>query len=425
MKFRFVFPGSGLGDIRRLFGHVPGIDFDPVGPGRAVEVDVPFDQTRLFENVCLNNPQYSCVAYHRRFQQGLNFRNGDRPISIYPEIASGVIAETWRSTSKLSVCPRCAAHTGFRDPCEIPHLSFVRKPNAHILSGASLSVYASEHALNKISDANLDAGLTAVPVESDGQTRLRWFLLRGHPLSFPAGPFGLWNEKCHVCNSYAPRRYQFGEIYLRPETSMHWMDFPSSRYWSANLLVSEQLYNWLLHEHNLISATALEFALRGGVCGWYPEDAGYFYLPRYLQSEDAPVLDPVVLHYMTFDTIPILGSPGLVDPSWRKDAIDHGLFRNLDQALNWEHDAVFILDLTSTDTDCIFGEDIAKFRNLRELVLRHTKVQTLPDAVFHLKNLNRIDIRDTPIPPAEIERIRSQLPARVKLVANRPRRTIT
>jgi Leucine-rich repeat (LRR) protein len=128
---------------------------------------------------------------------------------------------------------------------------------------------------------------------------------------------------------------------------------------------------------------------------------------------------------MVFDLLPRLQSPKLAEPSWRRVALDHGLFRDLDQALNWEHDTVFILDLTRTDTDCISSEDIAKFRNLRELVLRHTKVQTLPDAVFHLKNLNRIDIRDTPIPPAETERIRSQLPARVKLVANRPRRTPT
>ncbi len=419
MYFHYHFLNSSRATLQEMFGQIPGIKIYARNPGTAFYAVVPFGQTRVFERVLAENPHELWVAYHCRFKQGLDFRNGDRPISIHPSFLGDLFVERWASQSKIAPCLRCAADTGCRDPREIPQLTFLRKPTAHLLSGASLNTYMSEVALDRLTAANLDAGLTALPVHSDGKTSLRWFLLRGQQLSFPDGPFGLWNEMCPVCRSYPPRRYQFGEIYVRPEKPSHWMDFPGGPHDEARMLVSEQVYNWLLGAScDLLAPSAIEYVLYASVCGWYPEDAGYFYLPRHLQAEDTPVLDPSVLPFMTFDTIPVLDSPDLVDPPSRKDALDRGLFRDIYEALDWDQDIVYILDLSGTDTDELYAEDLANFRNLTALILYDTPIQTLPDTIFQLRNLDRIDIRGTRIPPAEVERIRAGLPRWVTLLTD-------
>ena len=186
------------------------------------------------------------------------------------------------------------------------------------------------------------------------------------------------------------------------------------------ILVSGRLYSWLLGPGSrFVCSNAIEASLLAEVCGWYPEDAGYFYLPRRFQASDASILDPSVLPFMTLDDYPMVPDPPLADAKWREEATETGLFRTLDQALGWDHDIVYILDLSNTDTTELLAEDLANFRNLRELRLRGTKVQSLPGVVFDLRNLTRLDLRDTPVPPEELARLRARLRSSVKVQTTR------
>jgi hypothetical protein len=309
-------------------------------------------------------------------------------------------------------CPTCDHRMRTRRPEARPVIRFPRKPTTHFFLVDFCSVFASEVFLEALAERDLDTGLTAHPINEVHGSDLRWFWLSGRRLQEPPAPFGRWVPDCPTCGLVRPR-YRGAKCYLPfDDGPVHWMD-PAPYLTSLEpIVVSPAVYRWLLGPGaRYLSPYQRSDRMTPTVFGRYPEEAADYYCPLAWHAADTVVEDPTVLPYMTADDL--TWGPDPVpepDPKWYTEALDKGKFTDLDQALGWEQDIVYALHLVEKDLGgTLRDEDVACFPNLNELVLRGTPLARVPDAVFGLRNLRRLDLRDTGLSEDEVARVRSRL----------------
>jgi len=355
-----------------------------------------------------------------RSGQGLTYLAHDRPVGIRPTPSPAIPVQDWPHEEHCP-CGYCGAVKVVRRPDAHPIIRFPRRPNTDFFLVQHSSIMASERILDALAEAGLDAGLTAHEVAEASGSDLRWFWLAGQQLEPAPAAFGLWCPTCPECASRPIARYQALDIYLPPEKPLCWMDPPYSLPPTSPILVSGQVYRWLMGPGaRFLSPYQRERRMSPKVQGWYPRDADAFYIPRCDHAPDTVVCDPAILEHMTAKELRAWPTPPRgPEPKWRKLALDRGQLHDLERALAWEHDVVYILDLARQDMDQLRDEDLACFRNLNQLILRGTRLTRVPDAVFGLPNLRRLDLRDTPIPAEEIGRIRVRLGKGVRLQVSR------
>jgi hypothetical protein len=307
-------------------------------------------------------------------------------------------AEPLQETARCGTCPYGFSHLLDVSPQNL--LLLERPPTSDLICvGGRHTICASDRFLSAIRKAELDSGLKAFPVDSMGDERA-WFVLRPEAnLAHAPQPFGIWQQDCPECGRRFDR-YRIAPIFKPVGRSAHWMAV--AQWPAAPLMVSGAVLNWLLtkgsdHLARADQRTQLNFNLYGA----YPQHAGHCYVPRKFHAPDTVVADESVLAHMVFEEISV-DPPveNVADPN-----VERGLFHHIEDALNWDHDIVYTLDLSGRKVSRLYGEDLAKFRNLNHLILRNTPITSVPDEVVGLPNLRTIDLTGTPNAEAEFHRL--------------------
>jgi hypothetical protein len=119
--------------------------------------------------------------------------------------------------------------------------------------------------------------------------------------------------------------------------------------------------------------------------------------------------EPVILSPCSPE-IPFMNEP-------QKRARRHPKYKTHYRVRNEEdHDIVYTLDLRGQPLRRLYGEDLAKFRNLNHLILRNTPITSVPDEVVGLPNLRTIDLTGTPNAEAESQRLTRLTDGRVSVI---------
>ncbi len=398
---------------------------------RWATVKLPVDVLPAFEQWVAAQPP-GCVVWVNGGDAGYSplgyFRDG-RVVGIRPSTSPAVPVTD--PPHHEALCPTCEHRVWVRRPEARPVVRFPRKPTSHFFLVDHLSTFASERFLDAVAEKGLDAGLTAHPLHEVHGSADRWFWLSGRKLQEPPPPFIRWVPDCPTCG-VVRHRYRWCKSYLPfNDGPVHWMDPAPYITVYEPIVVSVEVFQWLEGPGaRFLSPYQREkvFNRRSpgypAAFGLYPRHAVTSYYPLAWHAPDTIVEDPTILPLMTHDDLylpPSPPEPKPADPKWYTDALDKGKFTDLDRALAWEQDIVYLLHLVKQDLGgTLSDDDIACFPNLNELVLRGTPIDRVPDAVFGLRNLRRLDLRDTGLPADEIARVRSRLRKGVKLQVSKP-----